>query len=122
VLIDHLADLCCAPTRLARDNLLAERITPKRIEVTGNTIVEAVTTALPNAQEQAHILDKLGLAPGGFVLATIHRPKTPTTPSTSPPSCANWPDHPCQSCFPCTPERGGTSGLSGSPTSPAGSG
>lgn len=80
VLIDHLADLCCAPTPLARDNLLAERIAPERIEVTGNTIVEAVTTALPNTREQAHILGNLGLTPGGFVLATIHRPENADNP------------------------------------------
>jgi len=80
VLIDHLADLCCAPTALARDNLLAERIAPERIEVTGNTIVEAVTTALPAAREQARILDDLGLTPGNFVLATIHRPENADHP------------------------------------------
>jgi UDP-N-acetylglucosamine 2-epimerase (non-hydrolysing) len=80
VLIDHLADLCCAPTPLARDNLLAERIAPERIEVTGNTIVEAVTTALPDAREQAHILGSLGLTPGRFVLATIHRPENADNP------------------------------------------
>jgi UDP-N-acetylglucosamine 2-epimerase (non-hydrolysing) len=81
VLIDHLADLCCAPTPLARDNLLAERIAPERIEVTGNTIVEAVTTALPNTREQERILGNLGLALGGFVLATIHRPENADHPA-----------------------------------------
>ncbi|MGH3550519.1 MAG: non-hydrolyzing UDP-N-acetylglucosamine 2-epimerase [Pseudonocardiaceae bacterium] len=80
VLIDHFADLCCAPTPLARDNLLAERIAPERIEVTGNTIVEAVATALPNEREQAHILDKLGLTRFGDVLATIHRPENADNP------------------------------------------
>ncbi|MBV9447538.1 MAG: UDP-N-acetylglucosamine 2-epimerase [Streptosporangiaceae bacterium] len=80
VLIDHLADLCCAPTALARDNLLAERIAPDRIKVTGNTIVEAVATALPAAQEQARILGDFVLTPGGFVLATIHRPENADHP------------------------------------------
>jgi UDP-N-acetylglucosamine 2-epimerase (non-hydrolysing) len=80
VLIDHLADLCCAPTPLARDNLLAERIAPERIEVTGNTIVEAVTTALPAAQEQARLLGNLDLTSGDFVLATIHRPENADHP------------------------------------------
>ncbi|MEV5543299.1 UDP-N-acetylglucosamine 2-epimerase (non-hydrolyzing) [Saccharopolyspora shandongensis] len=75
VLIDHLADLCCAPTPLARNNLLAERIPPERIETTGNTIVEAVTTALPSSDDQADILDQLGLAGAQFVLATFHRPE-----------------------------------------------
>ncbi|ASO18072.1 UDP-N-acetylglucosamine 2-epimerase (non-hydrolyzing) [Actinoalloteichus hoggarensis] len=80
VLIDHLADLCCAPNSLARDNLLAERIVPERIEITGNTIVEAVTNALPDAQKQKHIVDVLGLKPGRFVLATIHRPENADSP------------------------------------------
>ena len=75
VVIDHLADLCCAPTPLSRDNLLAERIAPESIEVTGNTIVEAVAAALPNAAEQTRFLRALDLTPGGFILATIHRPE-----------------------------------------------
>ncbi len=81
VLIDHLADLCCAPTSLARDNLLAERIGPERIEITGNTIVEAVAAALPDQREQAHILAQLGLTACHYVLATIHRPENADNPT-----------------------------------------
>lgn len=75
VVIDHLADLCCAPTPLVHDNLLAERIPPKRIEATGNTVIEAVTTALPSSDDQTDILDQLGLTREPFVLATFHRPE-----------------------------------------------
>lgn len=75
VLIDHLADLCCAPTELARSHLLAERIPTDRIEVTGNTIVEAVAHALPTDAEQAHTLIQFGLVRHRYVLATIHRPE-----------------------------------------------
>lgn len=75
VLIDHLSDLCCAPAPAAFGNLLAERITPERIEITGNTIVEAVAAALPARPEQAAILDDHQLARSGYVLATIHRPE-----------------------------------------------
>lgn len=53
---------------------------PARIEITGNTIVDAVTTALPNERKQAHILDKLGLTRCGYVLATIHRPENADNP------------------------------------------
>lgn len=81
VLIDHLADLCCAPTPLARDNLLAERIASERIEITGNTIVEAVAAALPDEQEQAHILGQIGLTAYRYVLATIHRPENADNPA-----------------------------------------
>jgi UDP-N-acetylglucosamine 2-epimerase (non-hydrolysing) len=80
VLIDHLADLCCAPTPTARDNLLAERIGPERIEITGNTIVEAVATALPDERQQAQILGDLGLTRFGYMLATIHRPENADNP------------------------------------------
>jgi UDP-N-acetylglucosamine 2-epimerase (non-hydrolysing) len=81
VLIDHLADLCCAPTPLARDNLLAERIAPERIELTGNTIVEAVAAALPDERRQAHILGQFGLTRSRYVVATIHRPENADNPA-----------------------------------------
>jgi UDP-N-acetylglucosamine 2-epimerase (non-hydrolysing) len=80
VLIDHLADLCCAPTPTARDNLLAEHIAPERIEITGNTIVEAVATALPDEPQQAQILSHLGLTRFAYMLATIHRPENADNP------------------------------------------
>jgi len=82
VLIDHLADLCCAPTPRARDNLLAERIAPERIEITGNTIVEAVAAGLPCDPEQARILRRFGLTRSGYVLATIHRPENTDNPAS----------------------------------------
>jgi UDP-N-acetylglucosamine 2-epimerase (non-hydrolysing) len=82
VLIDHLADLCCAPTPRARDNLLAERIAPERIEITGNTIVEAVAAGLPGDPEQARILHRLGLTRSCYVLATIHRPENTDNPAS----------------------------------------
>ena len=41
VLTDHLGDLLCAPTMVAEQNLLAEGIPESRIQVTGNTVVDA---------------------------------------------------------------------------------
>lgn len=81
VLIDHLADLCCAPTPLAHANLLAERISPDRIELTGNTIVEAVAAALPRDHERRAILARLDLADVRYVVATIHRPENTDDPA-----------------------------------------
>ena len=75
ILIDHLADLCCAPSEQARDNLRSERISAARIETTGNTIVEAVEGTLPGSDKQQAILDQLGLVPDHYILATIHRPE-----------------------------------------------
>jgi UDP-N-acetylglucosamine 2-epimerase (non-hydrolysing) len=75
VLIDHLADLCCAPTELNRANLLVEKIAPHRIAVTGNTIVEALRTAVPDTEARDRVLAGLGLEPDRYVVATIHRPE-----------------------------------------------
>lgn len=75
VLIDHLADLCCAPTELNRANLRAEAIPEHRILLTGNTIVEAVQAMLPGPATRTHLLDKHQLTARRYVLATLHRPE-----------------------------------------------
>ncbi|MEV6445547.1 UDP-N-acetylglucosamine 2-epimerase (non-hydrolyzing) [Amycolatopsis sp. NPDC051716] len=75
VLIDHLADLCCAPTELNRAHLLAENVPDERIAVTGNTVVEALQAALPSAEDRRAVLAARGLERDRFVLATIHRPE-----------------------------------------------
>ncbi|GAA0627805.1 non-hydrolyzing UDP-N-acetylglucosamine 2-epimerase [Streptomyces crystallinus] len=80
VLIDRLADVLCAATPDNRANLLAEGISPELIEVTGNTVVEAVHGQLPDAVERAAHLGRLGLAEDGFVLATVHRPENTDDP------------------------------------------
>lgn len=80
VLIDHLADLCCAPTTTAADNLRAERIPTERIVITGNTIVEAATRALPAPHRQVEILEQLGVTTQRYILATVHRPENADDP------------------------------------------
>jgi UDP-N-acetylglucosamine 2-epimerase (non-hydrolysing) len=75
VAIDHLADLCCAPTSVNRANLLAEGIAADRITVTGNTVVAALEEALPGAPESLRLISSLGLTPDSYVLATVHRPE-----------------------------------------------
>ncbi|MBB4892453.1 UDP-N-acetylglucosamine 2-epimerase (non-hydrolyzing) [Streptomyces olivoverticillatus] len=75
VLIDHIADVLCAATPENRANLLAEGVDVARIAVTGNTVVEAVHGQLPGARERAALLARHGLADGGYVLATVHRPE-----------------------------------------------
>lgn len=79
VLIDHLANVCCAPTEVNRTNLLRESIADERIVVTGNTVVEALRDALPPARERHALLDRLQLVREGYVLATLHRPENVDT-------------------------------------------
>ncbi|ROP36460.1 UDP-N-acetylglucosamine 2-epimerase (non-hydrolysing) [Saccharothrix texasensis] len=80
VAIDHLADLCCAPTPLNHANLVAERVPEERIAVTGNTVVEALVTALPGRDEEAVVLAAHELERDGYVLATVHRPENVDDP------------------------------------------
>jgi UDP-N-acetylglucosamine 2-epimerase (non-hydrolysing) len=76
VVADHLADLCCAPTTTSEANLAGEGISgDDRVVVTGNTVVEAVQRLSPRGDEADAVLAHRGLSPGGFVLATFHRPE-----------------------------------------------
>jgi UDP-N-acetylglucosamine 2-epimerase (non-hydrolysing) len=76
-----LADLHCAPTEQAAANLRAEGIPADRIAVTGNTIVEATEQMLPDPQAARKIATELGVEPGDYVLATIHRPENTDSPA-----------------------------------------
>ena len=42
VVVDHISDLLFAPTDVCKNYLLQEGIDPKRIAVTGNTVVDSV--------------------------------------------------------------------------------
>jgi UDP-N-acetylglucosamine 2-epimerase (non-hydrolysing) len=75
VLVDHLADLCCAPTDVGAANLAAEGIAPERVVVTGNTVVEAVERLLPAQERRLSLLASHGLAPREYIVATFHRPE-----------------------------------------------
>ena len=80
VAVDHLADLCCAPTELNVANLSAENIAGPRVVETGNTIVEAVTELLPGAEARRQVRAEFGVETDGFVLATLHRPENVDEP------------------------------------------
>lgn len=75
VVVDHLSDLCLAPTETSRHNLLADGIPDERITVTGNTVVEAVLELLPPPAERQGLLASHGVEREAFVLSTFHRPE-----------------------------------------------
>jgi UDP-N-acetylglucosamine 2-epimerase (non-hydrolysing) len=82
VLVDHLADSCAAPTETNRANLRAEAIPDERINVTGNTVVEAVQSLLPDLARRQSLLEAYGLDADGFILSTFHRPENVDDPDT----------------------------------------
>ena len=75
VVVDHLADLCFAPTPAAYDNLADEGIPTERIQLTGNPVVEVARRLLPDAIDRQEACRRLGAEPGAYVLATLHRPE-----------------------------------------------
>ena len=72
ILTDHVADHLFAPTARARSILLGEGIAEARIAVTGNTVVDELLLQRERARRPSQ-LERLGVAPGRFALATFHR-------------------------------------------------
>lgn len=73
VVVDAIADLCCAPTPENAAQLAREGIVGRRVAVTGNTLAEALSVLLPGEAERTAIVRAYGLRPGDYVLVTMHR-------------------------------------------------
>ncbi len=72
VAVDRVAALLLCPDEHSRATLLGEGVAG-RIEVVGDVMADACFTLGPIARERSTALERLGLAPGGYVVATIHR-------------------------------------------------
>jgi len=72
VVVDHIANLhfCIAPSGVA--NLAAEGIHDD-VHYVGDVMCDALLENLPRARSHSNVLFQLGLTPGGYVLATVHR-------------------------------------------------
>jgi UDP-N-acetylglucosamine 2-epimerase (non-hydrolysing) len=73
LLVDRVADLCCAPTPANADRLLREGVPAERVVVTGNTLFDALATLLPAPEAAADVQQRHGVVDGRYVLATVHR-------------------------------------------------
>jgi len=80
VVADHLAELLLCPSDLAVKNLAAEGIT-SGVVVAGDLMREAVTWALSNVGDESAVLERFGVTPGQFSLATVHRPTNTDDPA-----------------------------------------
>jgi UDP-N-acetylglucosamine 2-epimerase (non-hydrolysing) len=80
IVADHISDRLFAPTESAAAGLRTEGIAPKRIFVTGNTIVDAVLTHRTIAERSSTVLDQMGIAPGAYIPLTAHRPENVDQP------------------------------------------
>jgi UDP-N-acetylglucosamine 2-epimerase len=72
VLTDHCSDLLLCPTQTAVDNLEREGVV-RGVHLVGDVMYDAVLAFGARAREQSRILASLGVASGGYTLATVHR-------------------------------------------------
>ncbi|MGE5477080.1 MAG: non-hydrolyzing UDP-N-acetylglucosamine 2-epimerase [Bacteroidales bacterium] len=78
VLTDHVSAQLFCPTKAAVDNLAAEGIVDGVHQV-GDVMYDATLDAIRRAKVESTILETLGVAPGSYVLATIHRAENTDT-------------------------------------------
>jgi UDP-GlcNAc3NAcA epimerase len=70
--VDRISALLLCPDERSRATLVAEGVAG-RIEVVGDVMADACFRLAPIARERSPILERLGVEPGGYVVATIHR-------------------------------------------------
>ncbi len=73
VVTDHLSDLLFVTEQSGVDNLLHEGADESGIFFVGNTMIDTLLACRERAAASP-VLARLGLDPGGFALATLHRP------------------------------------------------
>lgn len=73
VIVDHLSTYLFAVTITQKEILKGEGINDKKIHVVGNSVVDALKQNVEIATKRGRIFKDLGVIPGEYILATIHR-------------------------------------------------
>lgn len=72
IVTDRVAEILLTPSRDADENLLAEGASVGSIHRVGNVMIDTLLTHLERAKQRS-TLDSVGVAPGDYALATLHR-------------------------------------------------
>jgi UDP-GlcNAc3NAcA epimerase len=73
VLADHASSLLLCSSERAAETLRAEQVAGK-VVVVGDVMVDVAQLLAPRARERTQALVEAGVEPGGYLLATAHRP------------------------------------------------
>ncbi len=73
IVADHCSDLLFCPTKTAMEQLAREGLA-ERAHLTGDIMYDSLLQHLPLIEGRSGIMERLGLAPGEYALATVHRP------------------------------------------------
>lgn len=76
---DQLSSMLLAPTRDALEHLAGEGVDAGRVHFVGNIMAESVVRNVERARGR-FACARYGLASGGYVLATVHRPENTDAP------------------------------------------
>jgi UDP-GlcNAc3NAcA epimerase len=79
VVADHVSTILFCPTPVAVRNLTTEGIT-RGVHQVGDVMYDSVLFNLGLAQRSSRVLERLGLEPKSFYLATVHRPENTDVP------------------------------------------
>jgi UDP-N-acetylglucosamine 2-epimerase (non-hydrolysing) len=80
VVTDHLSDLLLTPSPDADENLRREGIDGARVACVGNLMVDTLHAHLPRARA-LRVPAAMGLEPGRYAVATLHRPSNVDDPA-----------------------------------------
>lgn len=80
ILTDRISDWLFAPTAEACDHLLREGVSPGRIHNVGDVMFDVALLHGGRASADGGALERLGLAPGHYALATVHRAENTDVP------------------------------------------
>jgi UDP-N-acetylglucosamine 2-epimerase (non-hydrolysing) len=80
VVTDHLADLLLTPSPDADENLGREGISGPRVVRVGNLMIDTLRAQLPRARA-LRVASAMGLPPGRYAVATLHRPSNVDDPA-----------------------------------------
>jgi UDP-GlcNAc3NAcA epimerase len=72
MVVDRVSTLLFAPTEIAATNLQREGIV-NGVRIVGDVMLDANLRLAPIARERSQALAELGIDPGGYFLATVHR-------------------------------------------------
>jgi UDP-N-acetylglucosamine 2-epimerase (non-hydrolysing) len=81
VLIDHMSEYLFATSVKGEENLKADNVRGQ-VFMTGNPIVDACCENVEIAARRSSILEELGIEPGGYAVATVHREESTDYPDS----------------------------------------
>jgi UDP-GlcNAc3NAcA epimerase len=81
IVADHVSTLLFAPTAAAVGHLRNEGVAAAAVRQVGDVMYDAALFFGRKAQTDSDILARLGLAPRGYVLATVHRAENTDDPA-----------------------------------------